>query len=139
VRKISLYAMCLLYTGAGINHVWHPAAYIKIMPAWPGHHESIVLLSGVLEIVLGLLLLPLFSRRFAACGIMVLLVCVFPANVQMMLNYAAEQHPQLWMTILRLPLQVLLLCWAYGFTRHQKPSASHTTKKENDTGAERRV
>lgn len=116
--------MCLLYTGAGINHLWHPAPYIKIMPAWVGHHESIVLLSGVLEIVLGLLLLPQLSRCFAAWGIMVLLVCVFPANVQMMLNYAAEQHPQLWLTILRLPLQLLLLYLAYGFTRNQKPSAS---------------
>lgn len=117
MRKIALYAMSLLYIAAGINHFWHKAIYLKIMPSWLGYHEALVLLSGIFEIALGLLLLSIKTRRLAAWGIIALLVAVFPANVQMMLNYLEAQNPNLWITIARLPLQILLIWWAYGFTK----------------------
>lgn len=117
VKKISLYLMSALYFFAGVNHFWHPEFYIKIMPTWIGAKEELVYISGVGEILFALLLLPNKTRRYAAWGIILLLVAVFPANIQMMLNYVNEHHPKLWIAIIRLPLQVLLVWWAYTFTK----------------------
>lgn len=56
----------------------------------------------------------------AAWGIVLLLIAVFPANVQMMLNYKAQSNPFLWLSVLRLPLQGLLIWWAFQYAT-QKP------------------
>jgi uncharacterized membrane protein len=120
VRQLSLYSMSILYTLAGVNHFWHKTIYLTLMPTWLGYHEMLVLLSGAFEVLLGLLLLPLRTRRVTAWGIVLLLLAVFPTNVQMMLNYLHTQQPYAWLTIARLPLQGLLIWWAYGFTKTNK-------------------
>jgi uncharacterized membrane protein len=116
-KKISLYSMAALYLLAGINHFVNPDFYKKIMPPWLPWHYSLIFISGVAEIVLGLLLLPVQTRRLAAWGIIILLIVVFPANVQMMLNYQQENNPYLWIAVVRLPLQILLIMWAYQFAK----------------------
>lgn len=116
-KKISLYSMAALYVVAGINHFANPGFYKKIMPPWLPWHYSIIYISGVAEIVLGLLLLPAQTRRLAAWGIIILLIAVFPANVQMMLNYQQEKNPYLWIAVARLPLQLLLIGWAFQFAK----------------------
>lgn len=117
MKVASLYAMAIVYTAAGIYHFIQPQFYKRIMPPWLSWHMELIYLTGVLEIAFGLLLIPLQTRKFASYCIMVLLVLVFPANIQMMLNYYHEDNPLLWIAILRLPLQVLLIWWAYFFTR----------------------
>ncbi len=109
--------MAAIYIGAGINHFIHPATYIKIMPPWINWSYAIVIISGVFEILFGLLLIPPRSRQMAAWCIIGLLVAVFPANIQMMLNYLHENNPLLWLAVLRLPLQLVLIRWAYLFTK----------------------
>jgi uncharacterized membrane protein len=111
-----LYPMSLLYVAAGINHFVHPRVYLKIMPACIPHHGAMVAVSGVAEIVLGLLLLPAVTRVAAAWLIIGLLVAVFPANIQMAADYSRQDHPQLWIALLRLPLQGVLLYWAWLYT-----------------------
>jgi uncharacterized membrane protein len=109
--------MAILYFFAGINHFWHPSFYLNIMPPWLGARETLVYISGICEMLFALLLLPTPTRRFAAWGIILLLIAVFPANIQMMLNYFHENNPRLWLAILRLPVQFLLIWWAYSFTK----------------------
>jgi len=121
MKKGSLILMSVLYVAAGVNHFWQPQFYLNIMPHWLPWHNQLVAISGVCEIVLGLLLLFSKSRRLAAWGIILLLLAVFPANIQMMLNYWNESNPALWISILRLPLQILLIWWAYTFTKNTKP------------------
>ncbi|MCH5598143.1 DoxX family protein [Niabella ginsengisoli] len=117
MQHISLYMMSLLYVLAGVNHFWHPRTYEKIMPPWVKWHKQVVIISGIFEIVLGLLLLIPFLQSFAAWGIILLLILIFPANIQMMLNYKASKNTKFWMTIVRLPLQIVLIWWAYTFTK----------------------
>jgi uncharacterized membrane protein len=77
----------------------------------------LVYLSGMFEITFGvLLLIPKFSR-LAAWGIVLLLFAVFPANIYMAM--AAENFPEFnpIMIYLRLPLQFVLIAWAFWFTR----------------------
>ena len=117
MKKFFLYVMILFYLGAGINHFWHPAFYLQIMPNWLPWHSELVILSGGFELLFALLLLFDHTRRVAAWGIILLLIAVFPANIQMMLNYSKEQNPHFWISIIRLPLQALLIWWAYIFTK----------------------
>lgn len=111
---------------AGINHFINPLFYKKIMPPVLPAPDLLILISGICELVLGLLLLPAITRKFAAWGFIALLIAVFPANVQMMLNYRAEDNPQLWMAVARLPLQILLIWWAYKFTKYRPVSETNT-------------
>jgi len=89
---------------------------MKIMPEWLGWHKQLVIISGIAEITLAILLLFKRTQQLAALGIIMLLIAVFPANIQMMLNYYKEQNPMLWLAVLRLPLQLLLIWWAYSLT-----------------------
>jgi uncharacterized membrane protein len=116
-QRISLYVMAVFYLTAGIYHFVNPLFYKKIMPPYLPWHFPLIYISGVAEIVLGVLLLPVKTRKPAGWGIIVLLIAVFPANVQMMLNYRYEENPYLWIAVLRLPLQFLLIWWAYSCTK----------------------
>ncbi|HUS01011.1 MAG TPA: hypothetical protein VMY77_04755 [Chitinophagaceae bacterium] len=117
VKKISLFIMSLLYIIAGINHFIHPLFYKKIMPASIPWHMPLIFISGIAEIMLGIFLIPVLTRRVAAWGLIMLLIAIFPANINMMLNYLKEKNPAVWITILRLPLQFVLIWWAYIFTK----------------------
>jgi uncharacterized membrane protein len=118
MKELSLYIMSLLYVSAGINHFWHCGVYMKIMPPWIGWHKELVYISGVFEIVLGILLVFPQTRVMAAWGIILLLIAVFPANIQMTINYINQSGPRLWVSVIRLPLQIVLIWWAFVFTRN---------------------
>ena len=120
MKTVSLYLMIALYFFAGINHFVDPGMYISIMPHWLPWHEELVLVSGILEILFALLLVFPSTRQTGGWCIILLLVFVFPANVQMMLNYINENNTNLWIAVIRLPLQILLIFWAYSFTRPVK-------------------
>jgi uncharacterized membrane protein len=78
----------------------------------------LILVSGAAEIGLGLAVLSERLRPYAAWGIILLLVAVFPANVHIALNdvplfgYAAGAGIWNWM---RLPLQGVLALWAWWY------------------------
>jgi len=90
------------------------------MPPWLPLHNELVIISGICETLFGLLLVIPPTRRFAAWCIILLLIAIFPANIQMMINYWNEDKPGLWITILRLPLQFILIWWAYSFAKVNK-------------------
>ena len=102
---------------AGVNHFANPGFYIRIMPPYLPWHAELVFISGVFEVVLGAALLVPRLRRAAACGIIALLIAVFPANLHMALN--AEQFPRIPEPLLwaRLPLQAVFIAWAFRYTR----------------------
>ncbi len=75
-----------------------------------------MLLSGAAEVAGGLGLLLPATRRWAAWGLLALLVAVFPANVYMV-GLATELHIPAWVLWARLPLQVPLIGWAWLYAR----------------------
>jgi uncharacterized membrane protein len=119
-KNASVIAISLFYILAGINHFISPLFYKKIMPTYIPWHITLIYISGLIEIFLGLLLLPLFTRKPAAWGIILLLIAVFPANIFMMTDYLNQHHPKLWITIVRLPLQILLIWWAYKISHNKQ-------------------
>jgi uncharacterized membrane protein len=111
-----LYVMALLYVVAGINHFKNPRAYLKIIPPYFSNPKQINWLSGLAEIILGIALcIPLLSK-FAAWGIILLLIFIFPANLHMYQNDNASLGLPKWMRLLRLPLQLVLMLWAFQYT-----------------------
>ncbi len=110
-----LYLMALLYILAGINHFRKPGMYVKIIPPLFKNPELINILSGAAEIILGVLLILPFSSNFAAWGIIMLLIAVFPANLYMYQNKKAGFGLSRWILFVRLPLQIVLIYWAYQY------------------------
>src|SRR5690349_17696212 len=116
-KTVTRFLCALLYIGAGVNHFVNTDFYVGIMPPYLPWHLALVYISGVAEIALGAALLVERWSRPAAWGLIALLVAVFPANVHMALHpelYAWARPVGLW---LRLPIQGLLVAWAYWYTR----------------------
>ena len=97
-------------------HFILPHRFEEIVPPWLPHASWMVRLSGIAEIVGGLGLIISSTRAAAGWGLILLLVAVFPANVQMLkLAMHAAETSRLWLVALwvRLPLQVALIWWVY--------------------------
>ena len=107
----------VLFALAGANHFMHTDFYLSIMPPYLPSHRALVYASGVCEIALGIALLFRSTQRFAAWGMIALIVAVTPANLHMAVH--AELYPRFSPTALwlRLLLQVVLIAWAYWYTR----------------------
>ncbi len=110
-----LVLMAILYTLAGVMHFVKPRMYESIMPPYIPAHRLMVWLSGLAEVVLGIGLLFPITRAWAAWGVVVLLVAVFPANVYMATSLKFQRIPA-WVRWVRLPLQAVLIVWALRYT-----------------------
>lgn len=108
-------AMCL----AGTTHFTMPETYAAIVPDYLPMHTELVYVSGVCEILGGLGLLLPATRRLAAWGIVALLIAVLPANINQALHNIQPPGLEMSPTMLwvRLPLQLVLIAWAWWMTR----------------------
>ncbi|MAX38392.1 MAG: DoxX family protein [Gimesia sp.] len=116
LKTTSKYLLAIFMIGAGTMHFVNPVFYLKIMPPYLPFHKELVLISGVCEILLGILLLILKYSHLAAWGIIALLVAVFPANVYLYQNQDILPASPI-IHLLRLPLQGVFVLWAYWHTR----------------------
>jgi uncharacterized membrane protein len=124
VRGALLAVMALFYVGAGISHFTATAFFVEIVPPFLPAPLALVYISGIAEILLGIAVLVPATRRLAAWGIIALLIAVYPANIYMALVNLQLQHAPGWMgqpTLLglwmRLPVQFILMAWAWWYTR----------------------
>ncbi len=120
IKLVSRIIFGVFFVAAGANHFFNTSFYESIMPPYLPWPYALVIISGVAEMVFGAcLLIPTLSRS-AAWGLIVLLIAVFPANIHM------ASHPELYPAIspimlwLRLPLQLVLILWAFWYTRIPK-------------------
>ena len=117
IKEITKWILALIFVAAGINHFLNPAFYLKIMPPILPFHLFLVYLSGVFEMIFGgLLLVPRFSRS-AAWALIALLIAVFPANIYMAMNAQIFSQYSETALFLRLPLQFVLIGWAFWYTK----------------------
>jgi uncharacterized membrane protein len=121
ILKIILkWLLAIFMVGSGVNHFLNPEFYLRMMPPYLPWHTALVYLSGVFEILLGVMLvIPRFTR-VAAWGIIALLIAIFPANIYMSTN--PQLFPEFNSTalLIRLPFQALFIAWAFWFTREEK-------------------
>lgn len=111
-----LYVMGIIYILAGMNHFRNPRLYLKIIPPYFSNPKLLNKLAGIAELILGILLcIPQFSAM-AAWGIIILLVAIFPANLFMFTDKRAGMGLPKPLLLIRLPLQLVLMFWAYFYT-----------------------
>jgi uncharacterized membrane protein len=117
LKTVMRFTLGGLFILAGILHFLNPDMYLRIMPPYLPWHPELVAVSGAFEVVLGVLLLIRRTVALAAWGLIALLIAVFPANIHMAINtglYNEYSPVAIW---IRLPLQGVLIAWAYWFTR----------------------
>ena len=116
------YLLAIFFILAGVNHFINAGFYLQMMPPYLPWHLFLVYLSGIFEIILGIMVLIPSLTSIAGWGLIALLIAVFPANIHMAL------HPDLFPNIspivlwIRLPFQAVFIAWAYWSTR---PSVSY--------------
>jgi uncharacterized membrane protein len=103
----------------GVLHFARSSQFVQIVPLALPHPLLLVYISGIFEIIGGVgLLIPRVSDA-AAWGLIILFVAVFPANINQAVNHIAIEgvpdNPTLYW--LRLPLQAVLIAWAWRYTR----------------------
>ncbi|UIP00779.1 DoxX family membrane protein [Halobaculum sp. CBA1158] len=123
LKRPLLYVMGPIYVVAGVLHLLAPEPFARIVPRRLPKPRLLVYLSGLAEIALGIGVLIPRTRRVAAKGIALLLVAVFPANVNMAVSDAEPEGLPDWAggiyraaTWARLPLQWVLIRWAWWYT-----------------------
>lgn len=114
-RKVSrsTFLLTLFFVAAGALHFVRPEFYQKIMPPQIPFPAAMVSLSGVLEILLGLLVLPARTRKPAGWGLILLLLAVFPANIHLALHPEILPNIPVWAFWARLPLQGVFIFWVW--------------------------
>jgi len=106
---------------AGSMHFLYTGVYAQIVPSFIPDHREMVQISGFFEIAGGVgLLIPRVST-WAAAGLILFFIAVFPANINMALNdMAIAGRHYTFLLWLRLPLQLPLIAWAYHCARSGK-------------------
>jgi uncharacterized membrane protein len=115
----SIVLLAVFFIAAGILHFVMPGKYEGMIPFWIPDHPFIVKLTGVSENVGGIGLLIPRTRIAAGWGLIILLIAIFPANVEMLRQAYTMESSSLWRTALwmRLPLQGVLIWWIGWATR----------------------
>lgn len=117
-------AIMLLITGAG--HFIVPGPVDQLIPPFlPGEPRFWTYLSGVAEIVIALMLLAPLGikiagksiRLWGAYGAFALFVAVFPANINMAIQWSSRDMPEPLLAYARLPLQFGLFYWAWALAK----------------------
>jgi len=117
LKNLGLVIVFFWFMGGGIAHFTSTDFFVAIMPPYLGYHREIVYISGVFEILGALGLLVPALRQWAGNGLLLLVVCVSPANIHMWLNPELfPDVPPLFLSI-RLVIQVVLLWLIWWCTR----------------------
>ena len=116
LKTVLLYVMATGYIAAGINHFWHPRFYLRIMPPYLAAPHLLNYASGIIEILLGVLLLVKTTRPFAAWGIAGMLLVFMVVHIYM-LRQALHQPgyfisvPTAWLRLFLQPILIVLALW----------------------------
>ena len=112
--------LAVLMMVAGIQHLWKPTFYLPFVPSFLPFPLAIVYLSGLVELLLGIVTLFLNQKytKYGVLGIAVLMTIFLPVHVE----DALSEQPVIGshsIAYLRLAIQFLLiwLSWkSYRFT-----------------------
>ncbi len=119
-KKPLLYLLSFQLCFTGFLHLINPGFFVAIVPPELPNPEWLNVISGLIEIVLGVYLLEPKTRVLAAWGTIALLIAVYPANVYMMLENVGPEGPGSGNPVanwVRLPFQFLFGVWAWWYTR----------------------
>lgn len=85
------------------------------MPPYIPAHSTMVLLSGIVEMVAGLLILNTETQSIGAWILIATLMVFFTVHIYMLQDEKAAMNLPQWILWLRLPLQIGLIYWVYQY------------------------
>ena len=111
--------MSLLYITVGVKHFTNTDFFVAIVPPVVYWKEEVVLISGFIEVTLGVLLLFAQTRKLAALSIILLLILVFPANIYLYNSEVARELVNISKSqaLFRIPFQIPLVMIAYWHSK----------------------
>lgn len=106
------YAAASMFILVGFSHFAKPEKLEAMIPSsWP-YKRALNYISGLAEILLAVGLLFAATREYAAYGLLLLLIAVFPANINV-----ARKKANLY-NVSRLFFQPFYMLWVYWFCIH---------------------
>ncbi len=114
-EPIGLYIMAIVYILAGIMHFIKPKMYMRIMPKYLPNHKTLVYLSGIAEVLLGVGLCIPVLKVVSIYGIIIMLIVFLLVHFYMLSGEKASAGIPRWILILRIPLQFFLMYWAWVY------------------------
>lgn len=118
------WVLVVLFTVSGFVHLVRPGVFTPIVPDALPSHRLLVYVSGVAELLCAAGLVWRRTRRIAGWASVALLVAVFPANLTMAIDtWRNDDASSAYVagTLLRLPLQLPMIWWAWRVTRPSGP------------------
>lgn len=120
VKNIAFYLLVAFYLFMGAMHFLKPEQYFAMMPSWLPAHSILISLSGILEIVLAIALIPTKTRAIAAQIIIAMLVVfLFVIHIPESIGYYQTGNEKFTASIIRLPIQFIFIAWAWIFAKKQ--------------------
>jgi len=121
-KKVSLVILILFYLVAGINHFRNPDSYLRIIPRYIPYPVVMNILAGGFELLFASLMIFPKTRRFAALGIILMLLAFLPVHISMIGDAPLKLGDLLVTPLLAwvrlIVLQPLLILWAWWYTRN---------------------
>ena len=114
-KYILIIISSIFYVLVGIKHFIDPNFFLAIVPPYLPYHLELVYLSGLFEILFGVMILFPKYRYWGSVGLILLLIAVFPANIYLFQSVEAQkaigatQEIATW----RLPVQGIFILVAY--------------------------
>lgn len=128
-------ALAATLVATGLLHFATPAPFDTIVPrALPGAPRRWTYLSGAAELAVAAAVTLPRTRRLGGLTAAALFVAVFPANVQMALDWRRRSPAQRTLAWGRLPLQLPLLAWALRASRDTPPCGVRFGSEQRFTG-----
>lgn len=110
---ISRWVLAIFFTAAGLAHFLKPSYYLAVIPPWIPFPAAMNVISGFFEILFGVLVLPVKTRKLAGWGLIALLIAVFPANIHLALHSEIFPGVPPWLSWARLPFQAVFIFWVW--------------------------
>ena len=117
VKILSIYIMGLFYIIVGIKHFQDPGWFVQIIPPIFPYKYALVYISGLFEVLLGVLLMIPNFQSSAAKGLIILLICVYPANIYLAQTNGAALGISPLIAWGRLPFQFVFIALAYWHSK----------------------
>ena len=117
IRLFSIIIMSIFYVSVGVNHFTIPEWFLQIVTPRLHYKLELVYISGFLEIILGVMLLIPATRFYAAWGLILLLIAVYPANIYLAQTNGAAMNTTPLVAWGRLPFQFVFIALAYWHTK----------------------
>lgn len=121
IKLITVYALAILYISVGITHFTNPDFFIPLVPPSLIYLKELVFISGIVEVIMGVMLFFKKSRKLGAIITIFLLLAVFPANIYLYLDDTPRDLLKISknQALFRLPFQVPLIIMAYWHSMEQ--------------------